>query len=393
MRFAKILLLLSPAGLVAGFGGCGVSLADSGSGVGGSHTSSTIVASAETSGSAGVGGGADAGGSGIGGLCVDSAQCAPGLSCLTAGANDPVFGGGAPGGFCTQVCSADVDCAGMGGVCYSAVSGQPGRCTLPCTIAPPVTDAGADAGGDAGTDADAGAPKCLGRDDVRCTKVAEGVDDCLPTCSSDSQCLGRVCDPRSAVCVDPPATPGAPTGTPCDASALSDGGASNPCAGVCILFDPGYGMCSQPCVLGGASDDECGGPMNGICAFHPDPNEDGDTGYCTNACTTPADCNNPIFGCFGVPSLTQGSGKGYCFAATTCPNGDQDCAKTPGYVCTETLSGPQCLDPMFLPPPPDGGVPEGGTDAGTSDGGADGADEGDSGASDAATADDGATGP
>ena len=382
MTFRKsVLLILLPGGaLVGGLWGCGASGAAI-FGVGGSSASAAVAASAASSGTTGVSSTGGAGGSGIGGQCLDDTQCAPGLSCIAPSSTDPVFGGGAPNGFCSQLCYTDGVCAGFGGVCYFPPLGQQGRCTLPCDIGPPLDgDAGADAGSDASADAGDGGPKCLGRDDVRCAKVAEGVDDCFPTCSSDAQCPGRICDPRTALCVDPPARQGAPTGTPCDASALADGGASNPCAGVCILFDSGNGMCSQPCVLGGAGADECGGSAKGLCVFHPDPNGNGDTGYCTNACTMPSDCNNPMFGCFGVQGVS--STNGYCFAATPCPNGDADCSGTPGYVCTSMPGGALCLDPNFLPAAPDAGVPEGGTDAGmdgdTDDAGAD--DAGDAGA-------------
>ncbi len=282
---------------------------------------------------------------------------------------DPVFGGGAAGGFCTALCSTDGDCLSGGGVCYTALPGQPGRCTLSCEVGPALT----------GFVATLSPAKCLGRSDLRCVKVAEGVDECLPTCSGDDQCPDRVCDPETAVCVCPPEDTtcadqthaGAPTGTPCDPSMVGA------CAGECIVFDQGYGMCSRPCVLGGASSDECGGPENGLCAFHPDANGAGDTGYCTSACTMPSDCLNPRFGCFTVPTLTDQSKKGYCFAAASCSHLPGDCHAHPGYVCTDTPSGPLCLDPAFLPADVDAGA-DASADANAND-----ADEGEAGVSEA----------
>lgn len=204
---------------------------------------------------------------------------------------------------------------------------------------------------------------------MRCAKTMEG-DVCLPTCGGDAQCAGQTCDPQSGLCAAD-AGAGAPTGTPCT---LGDGGTPSPCAGTCIFFksEGSNGICSRPCVLGaagesdaGAINETCGGPQAGLCAFHPDADGPGDTGYCAPACTTPSDCLSPGFGCFSVSPLTATFSKGYCLPATPCPNGQQNCGTDSSYVCTITPSGPQCLNPAFLPAAPDGGSPDAG-DAGPS---------------------------
>jgi hypothetical protein len=392
--FGLWLLPIPVGAVVVGFWGCGFTVDTSGAG-GGSMTAVASAAST-TSGYPGAGGGGGApGAGGIAAPCMSMSDCGPGLDCLLPSASDPVFGGGVAGGFCTEQCNDDTDCVAGGGVCYSTVENQSGLCTLPCTLGPPLVSV-----------FDPLVPtKCLGREDVRCDKTTMEGDVCLPTCGSDTECGGGFCDPRTGVCVGD-AGVGFPTGTPCP---LADAGAPDPCAGTCIFFTTQgtNGMCSRPCVLGAAGksdggniNDTCGGPENGLCAFHPEAYGAGDVGYCTLACTTPSDCLNPSFACFSVPALTAAFSKGYCFPATACPNGQQDCGAGSTYVCATTPSGPQCLDPAFLPALPDGGTLDAG-DAGSSypeaDGGPSYADAGlgdlDAGVPDASLLDAGDAGP
>jgi hypothetical protein len=318
---------------------------------GGSGTTSDVssVSSAGTGGASGTTSTGTSGGFGggvtgnVAHACTNDADCSGGLSCLTDAASDPIFGGGPAGGFCTKACNQDLDCAPAGAVCYKVDPAQPGRCTLPCTFGPPITSVD-------DLFASLSMDKCFGREDLRCAK-AGGAGVCLPTCGSDSQCSGgRVCDPRLAVCVDK-ANEGDPIGTMCDPT-MTD----TTCAGVCIGFDSGVTMCSRPCVLGGVvtDTDDCGGLDQGLCAFRPKANGPGDAGYCTPSCTAAEDCQNPSFWCFTVPMISAQNQKGYCFAATPCPGGQNDCIAANGanYTCTSTAYGPYCLDPAFLPAMP-----------------------------------------
>ncbi len=243
--------------------------------------------------------------------CNADADCGGDLTCVLPSDDDPVFGGGAPGGFCTKPCSADADCDNAHAVCYGAGPSQPGRCTLACALGPGI-------GNGDGLFTPLGT-KCRGRDDVRCTQAANAVATapavCLPTCGEDAQCAGSYCDPRTAVCTATPST-GTATGTACDPSQTTGA-----CAGVCVGFDTGVAICSEPCVLGALGGDalqspNCGGPYQGLCAFHPKANGPGDTGFCTPSCKAQGDCENPNFWCFGVPTLTAELHVGYCFAAT-----------------------------------------------------------------------------
>src|SRR5262249_50061524 len=143
--------------------------------------------------------------------------------------------------------------------------------------------------------------KCYGRDDVRCQQLDMVTNACVPTCGKDSQCpSGRVCDPRSAVCVDK-ANMGKPEGAKCNQMA-------NPpeCAGICVGFGGGQTACSSPCVLGGqdpSTTPNCGGIDKGICAYLISGNGAGDFGFCAPACLAHDQCQNPTFWCQGIGGL------------------------------------------------------------------------------------------
>jgi hypothetical protein len=266
----------------------------------------------------------------LGAACVVNADCGLGLKCLTSTANVPAFGGGPANGYCSKNCTADTDCPSPGSVCFLGASPSAGVCVLTCDLGPALTSL------DEALDPN----KCLGREDVRCDSL-DGTSTllgCLPTCGRDDQCAaGRVCDPRTAVCVAVPNT-GSPTGDNC--------ASSTDCAGVCVSFGNGIAACSSPCVLGGDFSDltavaDCGGLTQGLCAFSPSGNGAGDFGFCAEACLAQSDCQNPSFWCanVGLPD------NGYCFGGTACPNGQSDC-KTPK-TCTQTQYGPYCLDATY----------------------------------------------
>ena len=191
---------------------------------------------------------------------------------------------------------------------------EAGRCLLTCAVGPKL-DA---------LDDPLDANKCRGREDLRCGKLKGSATVCVPTCGSDAECgAGRACDPRASVCVTTPNI-GVKTGAKCDPNEMP-----TPCAGMCVGFTTGNAMCSSACVLGGKGLDasDCGGPENGLCAFRPDDNGAGDFGYCTPSCVSHDACQNPAFFCFSLPGFTDALGKGYCFAAVPCPNGQSDCVE------------------------------------------------------------------
>jgi hypothetical protein len=296
--------------------------------------------------------------------CMSDSDCGGDLGCTKDSASDPVFGGGPAGGYCTQSCSTDSDCPGSDSACLSGGSGMPGTCVLTCTIGPSLQF----------LNDPLDPSKCRGRNDLRCVGLTSGSTVCMPTCGEDSQCpTGRVCDPRTAVCVDKAnVSTGKPDGAKCDPMATTPD-----CAGICVSFDSGETTCSRNCVLGGDQNDpqdtpNCGGVTSGLCVYRPSANGAGDFGFCAPACTAQDQCQNPAFWCFPVggltdPDPTKGIQNGFCFGATPCPNGDADCASAKGTSCTSTKDGPFCLNPMF--PLGSEANPDAGTDGGGGSGG------------------------
>jgi len=323
MKFERISVLLLAAGtFAAGFWGCsGDDPADTDdTGAGGSGTTSGTTTGPTTTSSSG---GAN---SDLGAACTSNDQCGMGNRCILATANDPILGGGPAGGYCSRDCATNTDC-GNNGVCIGAQQGTPGSCFLACENgpAPMFIDEPLDEN------------KCHGREDVACTGLQAGLTACLPVCGSDTQCGGRMCDPRAGVCVDN-ANTGLGIGAACDPEATDDA-----CAGTCIGFSDGGSMCSQACVFGGSLEGtpDCGGLDKGLCIFLPEGSGAGDYGVCTAACTEHDDCQNPLFFCSSVPWY---DGNGFCFNAPQCSNGSE--CQAPD-VCTETKYGMFCLDPSF----------------------------------------------
>jgi hypothetical protein len=276
---------------------------------------------------------AGTGGSGspVGLPCSGDAECGGDLRCITPGDDSPVLGGGAVGGYCSKDCIDSSECPD-GTTCITTDAG--GECFLNCTIGEPpqgmyINDPLSE-------------NKCHGRDDVRCSQVAEGTEVCIPNCGTDDQCAGRFCSKRFGACVDSAST-GRDNGELCDEAAKDEDG----CAGFCQPFsDDVVSICSQPCVLDGdnknfEATNDCGGLANGVCAFAPAGYGPGDFGRCAGVCTAHDDtCASPDFWCFTTNYAPEGAG--YCFTAADCPDGESDCTN-PAHNCFETTLGPKCL--------------------------------------------------
>lgn len=285
------------------------------SGSGGSSSSST----------SGTGGSGTGGASAvpIGAACASDADCEEGR-CMVAGVDEPVFGGGIAGGYCTLDCTTDADC-GASAKCLEGGTGK--TCVERCALGPAL--------GGVGDPLDSA--KCHGREDVGCAPAADGEPVCLPTCGSDSQCGGRACSRRLGVCVA-----GGATGK-------ADGAACTPepdlCQGLCVVFESGAAKCSRNCVLGGKLDGlDCGGKLEGVCLHPPAGRGAGDRGFCATSCAAHDDCQNPGFWCTPVAGVTGDLVPlGYCAETTTC-DGGAACATG---VCTLTKYGSFCLDASF----------------------------------------------
>src|SRR5258708_7237343 len=92
--------------------------------------------------------------------------------------------------------------------------------------------------------------KCRGRIDLVCSESAAGSASgyCRPACRSNIDCGARVCDLKTGLCGDGPAT-GDPIGASCDVTAstcgggcIEHGGAFNECSGVCRHGPAGGGQ-------------------------------------------------------------------------------------------------------------------------------------------------------
>jgi hypothetical protein len=197
-------------------------------------------------------------------------------------------------------------CTPLGGICVdmSATATPDGWCLQGCAW-----------GGNSSTDPAARMAKCHGRNDVACfqgsaTDAGLPPAFCTPTCSQDSDCGTRKCDPATSLCVDTP-NPGGALGTKCNPM-------MDMCAGVCVPLAKAQ-YCTQPCVFG--SINQCnhtagalttGGP-HGLCVLSKTGSQAGDFGFCTQECETVADCSDKTDpGGTCDTTLKTTLGHGYC---------------------------------------------------------------------------------
>ncbi|XXY55071.1 hypothetical protein WME91_28475 [Sorangium sp. So ce269] len=311
-------ILLTSVAFSAGFIGCGDD--DEGGSGGGSATSTTSSTTTSSSSNMVVSTGTTPSEvEYLGTQCTDDADCGPDGLCVLE--SEPE--GGPSGGYCTTTCADDGDCEGEGSACLEGI------CYLGCILGEPPAET---------LDAELDPLKCHGRDELRCEEIEPGLAVCTPNCGSDSQCPGRVCDPRSNLCVDTP-NPGLPMGAACDAEAAED-----PCAGWCVGFGEEVTACTEFCGFGGdVVEGDCGGLQNGICLYgFAQEIGAGDLGACTKACTAHSDCLLPNARCVPIGGLPT---NGFCiFESEPCEDND-DC-KAPD-ECTETPDGFFCLNPKY----------------------------------------------
>src|SRR5262249_27860710 len=104
-----VLLVSAALGAVA-FAGCSSKdIADASSAGGGGHSSGTHASNStgEPSVTASTGSGTEPN---LGMACVEDADCQGDLKCARSDKDNPFFGGGPAGGYCTKDCTADADC-------------------------------------------------------------------------------------------------------------------------------------------------------------------------------------------------------------------------------------------------------------------------------------------
>jgi hypothetical protein len=242
----------------------------------------------------------------IGRPCRADADCGAGLGCITANSDDFFGQGGPAGGYCTKACDDTAECQDVDekSECLSFNSTGTGMCFRTClTRTPPP-----------------GEEKCLGRDNLACTSeaiLAGGSPSaqretgwCLPRCSSDIECPGRVCNLTNGIC-QRAQLEGLPIGAACDTESdcagrecqftVSD--TQRTCSAQCVFLGNGF----QPSSCGFSSP-----PRGAGCAVTP--TGVGDVGYCVELCATDSDCElnaSLDWFCFentGVEAVTEAPG-------------------------------------------------------------------------------------
>jgi len=208
------------------------------------------------------------------------------LRCFTPQGND-MFGGGAPGGYCSVECAGNTQCTDIDpqSQCVGAPNAGGSVCLRTCRSQDPTS---------------AAENKCLGRHDLVCnSEVALGVAMfsgsrqpgwCFPQCGSNEDCPGRLCDLFRGVCTDTPA-PGLPIGEHCDNRDQCAGG-------LCVATGPSDSFCSAPCVVGqpvGCGFGLNASPREAACLgprFTGFLSSEGawDTGACGELCAVDSDC-------------------------------------------------------------------------------------------------------
>jgi hypothetical protein len=289
----------SPDGSATGTGGKSDGGPTDTAGASGGHAGTAgagTTGAGGTSGASGtvgsLGGVGGAGFADIGKACASTANCASGLTCLTAAGNVFLGTEGPANGYCSRPCGADADCGGVG-ICLrvsaDSAATEVDYCFQSCTFG--------------GTTS-----KCHDRNDVGCLTIdattTPTTDICYPLCSQDSDCpTGRHCDLAYSFCRD-----AAPTGDPLGTHCVSnpDSGTSN-CAGGCLPVGSAAGgttavanFCSMLCVVGNL--DACNwvaagsslktGGSHGVCALSSSTAQPGDIGFCTQECDVATDCSD-----------------------------------------------------------------------------------------------------
>jgi hypothetical protein len=295
--FAIVAVIVSVSSL-AGCGGSSAAPDGAATGTGGKKDGGATDVAGTTVGTAGAGGTTGSGGGAggatsfpdIGKPCAADADCAGGLTCITADSKT-IFETEAPAhGYCSKMCAGDADCGSAGlcvGVSSETATTQVAYCFQSCTF-----------GGMAA--------KCHQRTDVGCLTIdkttSPTTDVCYPICSQDSDCpVGRKCDVATSLCADTAAA-GDPLGTHC-VSNLEAG--TSTCAGACLPVGNGgttviASFCTMLCVVGSlnscnwvpAGTALTSGGAHGVCAFSSSDAQVGDIGFCAQECDTAASCSD-----------------------------------------------------------------------------------------------------
>jgi hypothetical protein len=237
--------------------------------------------------------------------CELDADCGVGFLCWSEAPREELgFVGGPAHGYCTLGCTQPEDCQHV----------DPGAaCSVPTGL-----DRGVCLRGCLSKDPDPGELKCLDRTDVACWSTAVlGTEPfsvvsrqqgfCTPSCGSDADCSGNVCDLATGLCTDV-ARQGLAIGAGC--------GVDDDCAsGLCLSPVGGSSYCSATCVFGtlGCGFAEADGARSAVCAApllaQGGVSEGlGDVGTCFETCRPGAACTSPEWQCVAAAQLSAVGG-------------------------------------------------------------------------------------
>jgi MYXO-CTERM domain-containing protein len=261
----------------------------------------------------------------LGAACGADADCVQGLTCIRA-SSEALAGRGPARGLCTTSCTMDADCAAWGDPAFQtqpACESVAGAllCLEGCFF---------------GMVNKPDYQRCHEREDFGCQESGRPAPpfaqftpgECVPLCSSDSQCGGRHCSLALGLCQDQ-AVVGDPVGASCDPEAreptctgFCDGGAAGGEGG----SSPGVpAACSQRCVVNGPVG--CGwsgeGTPTASCHGVEAGHGPGDVSQCAQLCNCDADCLASGYAC--EPGGGSYGAAGTCRPATTAKHHLPEC--------------------------------------------------------------------
>lgn len=200
--------------------------------------------------------------------CTSDNDCPADSKCFTNETEDGADHPPQPG-MCVADCAADTrDCSSFSNaVCVDTFT-TTAYCIHSCEVG--TTDVS----------------KCGTREDSACHPLETGIGYCSAICTSHDQCEGA-CSARTGQCTSGSAPVFEDFGSECDPDSPES------CSGTCVEVEPGYAVCSNPCVFGSAAPCALDASAPSLCAIVTAGGSIGDLGYCTELCDCNQECTHP----------------------------------------------------------------------------------------------------
>ncbi len=217
----------------------------------------------------------------LGTECTSDEDCPDAASCLVR-SDTRWLGGAPPESFCVADCSDDASVCDefSNAVCVLSSSDSDRALCLPaCTL-------------------DDDGESCASIPGTACEPLLDtGSGFCRPLCVFDEDCASGHCDRATSTCQTSSSSSGLGFGESCTPESSS-------CAGLCLDFGDGIGLCSHRCVFGGS--ERCAeAELGDVCAYASVEGGVGDVGFCAPLCDCNDDCSATGFVCdaFTDPEL------------------------------------------------------------------------------------------